>query len=515
MNLITSHPVWSLIGVVVGLLVLVAIYDIIQTRHTITHNFPVVGHLRFFFESIGPEIRQYFIAQDKEELPFSRDERRWIYATSKGANNTFGFGTNEQLYGIGYPIIKHAAFPSPESEVEYPGGDRSWCPSLKVMGVAHGRARPFRPTSALNISAMSFGSLGYRAISALNKGALDANCYHNSGEGGVSPYHQLGADVVWQLGTGYFGARDDSGRFSLDRLDEQVESCPQIRAIEVKLSQGAKPGKGGILPGAKVTSEIAGIRGVPVGQDCVSPNAHPEFRTVDELIDFIELIAERTGLPVGVKSAIGKIGFWEELARRMKERSEGPDFITIDGAEGGTGAAPLTFADHVALPFKIGFERVYPIFQEAGLSRDITWIGSGKLGFPDRAIVALAMGCDVIQVAREAMPAIGCIQAQKCHTGHCPSGVATQNRWLQAGLNIEQKAGRFSAYVTGFRKELVSLSLAAGYRHPRQFTGDDIEFSTGVNRFSTLNDVLGYSADPVTEADVMAVLKEATATAVA
>ena len=513
MDWIVAHPVWTAVAVMSAIVVAVAIYDIRQPRRAIVHNFPVLGHLRYFLESIGPEIRQYFIAQDKEELPFSRDERRWIYATSKGANNTFGFGTNEQIYGIGYPIIKHSAFPVPESEVVHPGGDKSWCPSLKVIGAAHNRSRPFRPNSILNISAMSFGSLGYRAISALNKGAQAAGCYHNSGEGGVSPYHRLGADVIWQLGTGYFGARDTDGRFSLDRFAEAIEACPQVRAVEIKLSQGAKPGKGGILPGAKVTPEIAEIRGIPVGEDCLSPNAHPEFRTVDELMDFIERIADRTGLPVGIKSAIGQLEFWNELAGRMVERNDGPDFISIDGAEGGTGAAPLTFADHVALPFKIGFQRVFPIFQQAGLSKDITWIGSGKLGFPDRAIVALTMGCDVIQVAREAMLAIGCIQAQKCHTGHCPAGVATQNAWLQAGLNVEDKAKRFSAYVKGFRKEMITLSLAAGYRHPSQFTGDDIEFSAGVNRFSTLADVLDYRADPVSSEDVMAAVREAEAVA--
>ena len=511
METMAAHPVWTLAGFAAALILVIAIHDVLQTHRAITHNFPVLGHLRYFFESIGPEIRQYFIAQDKEELPFSRDERRWIYATSKGQNNTFGFGTSEQIYEMGYPVIKHSAFPLPESSVEHPGGDSSWCPSLKVMGESHGRARPFRPGSILNISAMSFGSLGYRAISALNRGALEAGCYHNSGEGGVSPYHQLGADVIWQLGTGYFGARDDSGRFSVDRLAEEVESHPRVRAIEIKLSQGAKPGKGGILPGAKVTAEIARIRGIPVGEDCISPNAHSEFQTTDELIDFIETVAERTGLPVGVKSAVGQLEFWEDLARRMGDRHEGPDFISIDGAEGGTGAAPLTFADHVALPFKVGFGRVFPIFQQAGLSQRITWIGSSKLGFPDRAIVALALGCDVIQVAREAMLAIGCIQAQKCHTGGCPAGVATQSRWLQAGLNINNKAKRLSAYVKGFRKEMITLSLAAGYRHPKQFSGDDIELSTGVNRFSTLSKMIGYRADPASEQEVAGVLSDAVA----
>jgi glutamate synthase (ferredoxin) len=278
---------------------------------------------------------------------------------------------------------------------------------------------------------------------------------------------------------------------------QRVAEHPEVRCIEVKLSQGAKPGKGGILPAAKVSAEIARIRGIKIGEACCSPNAHSEFDTVDELIEFIESLAAATGVPVGIKSAIGSIGFWEELAVRMKERKQGPDFISIDGAEGGTGAAPLTFADHVALPFKVGFARVYPIFQRHGLTEDIVWSGSAKLGFPDRTLIAFAMGCDIIQVAREAMISIGCIQAQRCHTGHCPSGVATQNRWLQAGIDVDEKANRFARYVQTLRKELVSLAHAAGYEHPCQIMGDDIEVSTGVNQFSTLSEILGYSCDKV------------------
>lgn len=481
------------------ILLLLVCQDLFFQKHrAIRTNFPLLGRLRYLLEGVGPELRQYWFSNDKEELPFSRDERRWIYSSAKGENNTFGFGTNEQIYQTGYPIIKHATFPFPDSQAYHPPEDPTSIPCLKVMGLAHGRARPFRPRSIINISAMSFGSLGRNAVTAMSIGASQANAYHNSGEGGVSPYHKKGgADIMWQLGTGYFGARDEQGDFDLETLVAEVESTPQIRCIEIKLSQGAKPGKGGILPGAKVTAEIAMVRKIPVGKTCYSPNHHTSFSNVDELIDFIERIAQRTGLPVGIKSAVGSINFWEELALQMKVRNEGPDFIAIDGGEGGTGAAPLTFADHVSLPFKIGFQRVYKVFQAHDLCNEIVWIGSGKLGFPDRTVIALAMGCDLIAVAREAMLAVGCIQAQECHTGFCPAGVATQKTWLQRGLNVEVKSVRIARYMQSFRKELLALSHAAGYEHPGLFTGQDIEFSVGVNRFVTLDEVTGYQKTPV------------------
>jgi len=490
-------PFFYVVGGTVLVVVLIALFDILQRKHTILHNYPVVGHMRYILEEIGPEMRQYWVANDKEEMPFNRDERGWIYSLAKGTNSYFGFGTTELLYGTGYPIIKNAAFPFPEDKASWPGDDPTAIPCLKVMGEAHQRRRVFRPGSVINISAMSYGALGKHAISALNKGAAGAGCYHNTGEGGISPYHLLGGDVMWQLGTGYFAARGEDGKFSLDIIRQKTAENPQIRCIEIKLSQGAKPGKGGVLPAAKVTAEIASIRGIPEYQDCISPNAHTEFSTVDELIDFAESIAEASGLPVGIKSAVGELDFWEELATRMRERKQGLDFITIDGSEGGTGAAPLTYADHVSLPFKIGFARVYQIFQRAGLSQDIVWNGSGKLGFPDRAIVAFALGCDMISIAREAMISLGCIQSQSCHTGHCPTGVATMSPWRQAGLHIDTKAQRVTRFIKGFRKELLSLSHTAGYEHPCQFRPDDIELSTGVNRFTPLVEVMGYEPDPV------------------
>ena len=455
-------------------------------------NFPVVGHLRYLMEKIGPELRQYWVANDKEEMPFTRAERTWVYATSKKQNNNFGFGSSELMYETGYPVLKHSAFPTRDKYDTHGNLLTSSMPCAKLIGAVHNRKNPYRPQSIVNISAMSFGSLGKNAIAALNLGAKEAHCYQNTGEGGISPYHKLGGDLVWQIGTGYFGARDVEGKFSMEVFKQAIDDNPTVKMIEIKLSQGAKPGKGGILPKDKITEEISKIRGIPRDKDCISPNSHTEFSNVSELVEFIESLADISGLPVGIKSAVGESKFWEELAVQMKAANQGPDFITIDGGEGGTGAAPLAFADHVSLPFKIGFKRVYTIFKNHDLINDITWIGSAKLGFPDRAVVAFAMGCDLINIARESMLSIGCIQAQQCHTGNCPSGVATHNAWLIRGLDVPTKSKRAAQFLKGLRKEILQLTYACGYTHPCQFTGKDIEISSGVNLFDTLEKVIGY-----------------------
>ena len=475
-----------------GFLLLVIIHDMVQKKHAILRNFPLVGHLRYLLEKIGPELRQYWVANDKEEMPFTRAERSWVYATSKKQNNNFGFGSSELMYDTGYPILKHSAFPTRDKYDAHGNLLTSSMPCAKLIGAAHNRKNSYRPESIVNISAMSFGSLGKNAVAALNLGAKEAHCYHNTGEGGISPYHKLGGDLVWQIGTGYFGARDAEGKFSMEVFKQAIENNPTVKMIEIKLSQGAKPGKGGILPKDKITEEISKIRGIPRDRDCISPNSHSEFTNVSELVEFIESLADISGLPVGIKSAVGESQFWEELATQMKATNQGPDFITIDGGEGGTGAAPLAFADHVSLPFKIGFKRVYTIFKNHDLINDITWIGSSKLGFPDRAVVAFAMGCDLINIARESMLSIGCIQAQQCHTGHCPSGVATHNAWLIRGVDVPTKSKRAAQFLKGLRKEILQLTYACGYTHPCQFTGQDIEISSGVNLFDPLEKIIGY-----------------------
>jgi glutamate synthase domain-containing protein 2 len=461
-------------------IVLVVIYDVfINKKHTILHNFPLVGHFRYMLESIGPELRQYIVAGNREERPFNRIERSWVYASSKNENNYEGFGTDQDIYEVNYVFINNAVIPYSMPADHINREDPYFLACAKVMGEFHKRRRPYRPASVINVSAMSFGSLSARAIESLNIGCKKAYAFHNTGEGGLSPYHKKGADVVLQIGTGYFGVRNPDGSFSMEKLVELVEDNPAIRAIEIKLSQGAKPGKGGVLPASKITKEISEIRHVPMGKDVLSPPSHSTFSNMQEMVDFIEDVAENTGLPVGVKAAIGKLDEWEELATIMAETNRGPDFLAIDGGEGGTGAAPPSFADHVALPWTYGFTDVYKIFQAKELTDRVVFIGSAKLGFPAKAAMAFAMGADCISVAREAMLSIGCIQAQSCHTNTCPTGVATQNRWLQAGINVKDKSERVNYYFTNFRKELLEITHACGYEHPCQFTMDDVEINLG------------------------------------
>ncbi|WP_148573251.1 FMN-binding glutamate synthase family protein [Nocardioides caldifontis] len=470
----------------------VAARDLTQRQHAILRNFPVVGHFRYWLETIGPELRQYVVAGNDDERPFSRDQRRWVYASSKLENNYFGFGTdNDVEHTEGHTIIKHRTFADFGPSTHHYSDVDSPIPSAKVLGRARGRAKAFRPPSMVNISAMSYGSLSGNAVEALNKGAALAGCMHNTGEGGLASYHRNGGDLVLQIGTGYFGCRDEKGRFDLARLKEKCESAP-VRAIEVKLSQGAKPGLGGLLPGAKVTPEIAEIRGIPVGEDCVSPSRHAEFSDVDSMLDWIELIASETGLPVGIKSAVGDMAFWETLVAHMEPGERGVDFVTIDGGEGGTGAAPLIFSDSVDLPFRMGFPRVYSLFARAGIADRVTFIGAGKLGLPDNAITAMALGCDMLNVAREAMLAIGCIQAQKCHTDECPTGVATQNPWLAHGLDPQLKSVRAANYVRTLRRDLLKVSEACGVPHPAMVDADDIEILFAQRESVPLRKLVGY-----------------------
>ena len=470
----------------------VAAHDLTQRKHAILRNFPVVGHLRFQLERFGPELRQYIVTSNDEERPFSRDQRRWVYASSKLDNNYFGFGTDNDVENVeGYVVIKHRTFRGPGAATAAHAHEQSPLPAAKVMGAARGRRHAFRPGSVVNVSGMSFGALSGNAIEALNRGAAAAGCFQNTGEGAISTYHRSGGDLVFQIGTSYFGCRDEHGRFDLARLKDLVESAP-VRAIEIKLSQGAKPGLGGMLPGAKVSDEIAEIRGIRPGVDCASPSRHTAFTDVDAMLDFAELVADETGLPIGIKSAVGNLHFWDDLVERMADGQRGVDFVNIDGGEGGTGAAPMIFADAVSYPFRVGFAHVYKRFAAAGLSDDVVFEGGGKLGIPENAIVAFAMGVDMVNVGREAMLSIGCIQAQKCHTDHCPVGVATQNPRYTRGLDPTLKSERAANYIKTLRRDLLKVSEAVGVSHPALIGPDDVDVMSGVRDGRSIRSIYGY-----------------------
>src|SRR3954452_14973590 len=492
----TLRPVsaWLWIAVaVVAAFLLLAVHDLLQRRHAILRAYPVLGRMRFMLEKIGPELRQYWFASDKSERPFDRTERNWIYESAKQQPNTFGFGSETDLErSPNYLVIRHAPFPHPTPSRGKPGAAPNFVmPSAKILGEHRGRPHAFRPQSAVNVSAMSFGALSAPAVVALNRGVKIAGCLQNTGEGGLSEYHLNGGELIFQIGTAYFGCRDKKGQLQPRHLKEAIARGP-VRALEGKLSQGAKPGLGGLLPAAKMTKEIAEVRGVPADQDCVSPPGHTQFKDADGLLDFVEMLADETGLPVGVKSAVGEQQFWADLAKLMATTDRGVDFVTIDGGEGGTGAAPLVFTDHVSLPFKIGFSRGYGEFVRQELDRKVTFIGSGKLGLPESALFAFALGCDMVNVAREAMIAIGCIQAQICHTGRCPVGVTTQNKWLQRAIRPGDKAERLAGYVIALRGELYSLARACGVAHPSLVTADHLEVLNDHFEGVSVREMFGY-----------------------
>ncbi|OBB62000.1 glutamate synthase [Mycobacterium sp. 852013-51886_SCH5428379] len=487
-----SRTLPALAAAAASALAAAAARDLVQNKHALLRNYPLVGHARYLIEAVGPELRQYVVAANDEERPFTRDQRRWVYASAKKQNNYFGFGTdNDVEHTSGYAVIKHRTFGSNAPASSAAAGYEVKVPCAKVLGAARGRAGAFRPTSVVNISAMSFGSLSGNAVEALNRGAALADCLHNTGEGGISRHHRHGGELMFQIGTAYFGCRDDAGGFSLDKLKAVIADAP-VRALEIKLSQGAKPSLGGVLPAPKVSAEIAAARGVPEGRDCVSPSRHTEFWDTDSLLDWVELLAAETGLPVGVKAAVGDLDFWEELADQMRETDRGVDFVTIDGGEGGTGAAPLIFTDSVSLPFQLGFAQVYRIFAERGLHEDVVFIGGGKLGLPVNAVVGFALGCDMVSVAREAMLAIGCIQAQKCHTDMCPTGVATQNKWLARGLVPDVKAVRAANYVKTLRRDLIKVAEACGVEHPGLISTESVDILDGRMTATPLHEVYGY-----------------------
>lgn len=447
--------------VVAGLIAFAVLYviDRRQTSHTVRRNFPVIGRLRYFFEHMGEFFRQYFFAQDREEMPFNRATRSYVYRAAKNVDSTGAFGSTRNLRDAGRILFGNAAFPVLEEDVE-PVPEITFGPDCP---------QPYTTRSLLNISAMSYGSLSKVAIESLSRGAKEAGCWLNTGEGGLSPYHLAGdCDIVFQIGTAKYGVRGPGGMMSDDKLREAA-ARPQVKMFEIKLSQGAKPGKGGILPADKVDEEVAGIRGIIAGEASISPNRHPEISNVDELLDFIAHVRAMTGKPAGIKFVLGSAGFLDDLFSAIHERGEAsaPDFITLDSADGGTGAAPISLFDYVGMPIRDSLPILVDKLFDARLKERIRVIASGKLVDPGEVAWALAAGADFANTARGFMFALGCIQAMQCNKNTCPTGITTHDPDLQRGLVPMDKAKRVANFHRNLIKEVEMIAHSCGVKHPR------------------------------------------------
>ncbi len=439
--------------------------DLRQSRHAILRNYPVIGHVRFLLEYIRPEMRQYFLESDNDAAPFSRSQRSLVYARAKGEPDKRPFGTQLDVGAEGYEWINHSIAPTKLATHDF---------RIPVGLVANGCSQPYQ-MSVFNISAMSFGALSANAILALNQGAKRGGFAHDTGEGSISAHHRLhGGDLVWEVGSGYFGCRNEDGTFNADKFSTNAKD-PQVKMIELKLSQGAKPGHGGVLPGPKVTAEIAAARGVPVGVDCVSPAAHSAFSTPTEMMHFIARLRELSGgKPIGFKLCIGHPWEWFAIVKAMLATGITPDFIVVDGAEGGTGAAPLEFTDHVGAPLQEGLLLVHNTLQGVNLRSRIRLGCAGKVVSAFDITRMMALGADWCNSARGFMFALGCIQAQACHTGNCPTGVTTQDPHRQKALHVPSKADRVYNFHQQTLHALQEIVQAAGLTHPGAITAHHI-----------------------------------------
>lgn len=468
MNLLT-HSVMSVLGTLSTLfvffigsvalfLLILFVVDRAQTRDAILRNYPVIGHLRYILSSLGEFFRQYFFAMDRDELPFNRAERNWVDRASKNADSTVAFGSTKYIREVGTPIFVNCPYPILDGEIEPTpdfviGAD---CPN------------PYVAKSFFNISGMSFGAISAPAVLALSKGAKAAGCWMNTGEGGLSSHHlDGGGDLVFQIGTAKYGVRELDGRLSEARL-RAVAALPQVRMFEIKLSQGAKPGKGGILPAVKVTPEIAAIRGIPVGQDSLSPNRHTDINSNAELLAFIARVKRATGKPVGIKAVVGAYGWVDDLMARVAQGADGPDFFTLDSGDGGTGAAPMALMDNVGLSIQESLPKVRDIIKSHGLEDRIPIIASGKLTTPAEVAWALCAGATFVNSARGFMFALGCIQSLRCNKNTCPTGVTTHDKRLQKGLDPADKAVRVANYCVNLRHDVEVIAHSCGVPHPRR-----------------------------------------------
>lgn len=451
--------VW-LVGIGIVTIAVLYVIDRTQTEHTVRRNYPVIGRFRYLFEHLGEFFRQYFFAMDREEMPFNRAERSWVYRAAKAEDTTVAFGSTRDLRPVGSVLFVNCPYPSLEEDTL----------ATSMMTIGPYCKHPHQTDSVFHVSGMSFGAISKPAVLALSQGAKKAGIWMNTGEGAMSPWHiQGGADIVYQIGTAKYGVRDQHGQLSDERL-KAVAAYEQVKMFELKLSQGAKPGKGGILPGEKVTEEIAKIRFIEAGQDSISPNRHPEVDSAAELLDMLERIRSVTGKPTGFKAVIGAYGWIDDLCVEIHARGieSAPDFITIDSADGGTGAAPASLIDFMGLPLKESLPLVVDILKKHGLRERIRIIASGKLITPAQVAWALCIGADFAVSARGFMLSLGCIQALQCNKNTCPTGITTHDEDLQRGLVVEDKTERVYQYAKSIRKEVGTIAHSCGVPEPRR-----------------------------------------------
>jgi glutamate synthase domain-containing protein 2 len=468
---------------VMAALAFLFISDITQKKHSVLRNYPIVGHLRYFFEELGEYFRQYFFSGDRDEMPFNRATRAWVYRLAKNEGGTIGFGSTYDLHRPGALIFVNHPFPVLEEE-------RLPTPAL-ALGEGYCR-QPFEARSIVNVSGMSFGAISAPAVQSLSRGAAVAGCWMATGEGGLSPYHlEGGCDIIMQIGTAKYGARDPQGNLSPERL---LELSRVVKAFEIKLSQGAKPGKGGVLPGRKVTAEIAHIRGIPEGRDSISPNRHRDISSVAELLERIAWIRDLTGRPVGVKTAVGGWRFMHEMADAIQRRGMefAPDYLVVDGGEGGSGAAPQALADHMSLSIDEALPRVVDALIETGLKGRVRVVASGKIVTSARAAWALCTGADFVNTARGFMFALGCIQALRCHQNTCPTGVTTHNKRLQRALVVEEKYLRVANYANNMNREIDMIAHSCGVRHARELRREHVRIVQASGQSVALNMLYPY-----------------------
>lgn len=452
-------PWWAWVLIVVGAYIIgSSLLDVFQRKHAIMRNFPFFGRFRYIFEKLGPPLRQYIVTSDLTERPFNRLQRVWAYRAAKNLSNTMPFGTQIDQEGPGVIKFNPAAFPTP---------DLHSTDDCEPIILGPNRPQPYAVKHIANVSAMSYGALSKNAVLALSTGVKIAGGYMSTGEGGCSPYHLAGGgDLMFQLGPAKFGCRDAEGNFAPEKFKKLCEK-PQIKAIEIKLAQGAKPGKGGVLPKEKISAEIAEIRGIPMGKDCHSPNCHAEIHDVASLMEFINRCRDLAGgKPVGFKTVLGGEDFIRDVARYIAENDDGPDFITIDGAEGGTGAAPMSLSDHMGISLQEALVITDNHLREAGAREKVVVIGSGRCVTGAEAAIALGLGADLVHVARGFMFSLGCIQALLCNTNHCPTGITTQNKWLVRGLDPTSKAARVANYMKYMHHDVMVIARALGVTHP-------------------------------------------------